>query len=98
VDDPGLEPLLEPRPISDARYLQALLEGLTAIEREGWQRLRQAGAPPLERVISLGGGARNPQWRRLRQQSLGVPVLNRPGLCAALGMARLAASALSSDE
>ena len=98
VYDPGLEPLLEPRPISDARYLQALLEGLTAIEREGWQRLRQAGAPPLERVISLGGGARNPQWRRLRQQSLGVPVLNRPGLCAAVGMARLAASALSSDE
>ena len=98
VDDPGLEPVLEPRPISDVLYLQALLEGLTAIEREGWQRLRQAGAPPLERVISLGGGARNPQWRHLRQQSLGVPVLNRPGLCAALGMARLAATALSRDE
>ncbi|MEB3201906.1 MAG: FGGY-family carbohydrate kinase [Synechococcus sp.] len=98
VDDPDLEPVLEPRPISDGRYLQALLEGLTTIEREGWQRLRQAGAPPLQRVITLGGGARNPQWRRLRQQSLGVPVLNRPGLCAALGMARLATSAFASDE
>jgi sugar (pentulose or hexulose) kinase len=94
VDDPDLEPVLEPRPISDGRYLQALLEGLTAIERQGWQRLRQAGAPPLERVITLGGGARNPQWRHLRQQSLGIPVLNRPGLSAALGMARLAATIL----
>jgi sugar (pentulose or hexulose) kinase len=94
VDDPELEPVLEPRPISDARYLQALLEGLTAIEREGWQRLHQAGAPPLRRVITLGGGARNPQWRRLRQQVLGIPVLNRPGCSAALGMARLAASSL----
>ncbi|MBM5813948.1 MAG: sugar kinase [Cyanobacteria bacterium M_DeepCast_100m_m1_067] len=94
VDDPELEPILEPRPISDARYVQALLEGLTAIEREGWQRLHQAGAPALRRVITLGGGARNPQWRRLRQQLLGIPVLNRPGLSAALGMARLAASSL----
>jgi sugar (pentulose or hexulose) kinase len=90
VDDPWLEPILEPRPISDARYLQALLEGLTAIEAAGWQRLKQLGAPPLQRVISLGGGARNPQWRALRQRALGVPVLNRPKRTAALGMALLA--------
>jgi sugar (pentulose or hexulose) kinase len=94
VDDPELEPLLGPRPISDVCYLQALLEGLTALEKQGWQRLQAAGAPALERVITLGGGARNPQWRRLRQQSLGIPVLNRPGCTAALGMARLAATAL----
>ena len=76
---------------SDLRYLQALLEGLTAIEAEGWARLRALGAPPVQRVISLGGGARNPQWRALRQQILGLPVLNRPHLSPALGMARLAA-------
>ncbi|QNI71595.1 FGGY-family carbohydrate kinase [Cyanobium sp. NS01] len=94
VDDPDLEPILGPRPVSDVHFLQALLEGLAAIEQAGWQRLSSLGAPPLQRVISLGGGARNPQWRRLRQQRLGVPVLNRPGLSAALGMARLAASTL----
>jgi sugar (pentulose or hexulose) kinase len=90
IDDPLLEPRLEPRPVSDALYLQALLEGLTALEVRGWQRLRELGAPPLQRVITLGGGARNPQWRLLRQRALGVPVLQRPGLSAALGMARLA--------
>ncbi len=94
VDDPDLEPILGPRPVSDVHFLQALLEGLAAIEQAGWQRLSSLGAPPIQRVISLGGGARNPQWRRLRQQRLGVPVLNRPGLSAALGMARLAASTL----
>ena len=94
VDDPDLEPVLGPRPVSDCLYLQGLLEGLAAIEAAGWQRLRQLGAPPLERVISLGGGARNPQWRAIRQRLLGVPVLNRPGLTAAQGMARLAAGAL----
>ncbi len=90
VDDPELEPILGPRPVSDARYLQALLEGLTAIEAAGWQRLRQLGAPALRRVISVGGGARNSQWRALRSRALGIPVLNRPKRTAALGMALLA--------
>ena len=93
VDDPNLEPLLEPRPVSDALYLQALLEGLAEIERAGWNRLAELGAPPLQRVITVGGGARNPQWRALRQGLLGVPVLNRPGLTAAMGMAKLALTA-----
>ncbi|MCT0206707.1 FGGY-family carbohydrate kinase [Synechococcus sp. CS-1332] len=90
VDDPELEPILEPRPVSDACYLQALLEGLTAIEATGWQRLRQLGAPALRRVISVGGGARNSQWRAMRSRALGIPVLNRPKRTAALGMALLA--------
>ena len=95
VDDPALEPVLEPRPVSDAFYLQALLEGLAAIEREGWQRLEQLGAPPVQRVISLGGGARNPQWRAIRQRLLQRPVLNRPQCSAAQGMAKLALSAVA---
>ena len=98
VDDPALEPRLEPRPVSDALYLQALLEGLTAIEVQGWRRLRSLGAPALRRVITLGGGAHNPQWRQLRQRALGVPVLNRPQLTAAMGMARLALRAQARME
>ena len=95
VDDPQLEPVLEPRPVSDALYLQGLLEGLTAIERAGWRRLQELGTPAVKRVITLGGGARNPQWRKLRQQALGIPVLNQPGLTAAQGMARLALACLN---
>ena len=94
VDDPTLQPILEPRPVGDSHYLQALLEGLTAIELAGWKRLRQLGAPAVQRVISIGGGARNPQWRQLRQRALGVPVLNRLQCTAARGMARLALRAL----
>lgn len=95
VDDPHLEPVLGPRPVSDSLYLQGLLEGLAAIERAGWRRLEALGAPPVEQVITLGGGARNPQWRAIRQRLLGLPVLNRPQLSAAQGMARLAATALT---
>ncbi|MEY4354350.1 MAG: hypothetical protein RLZZ609_2591 [Cyanobacteriota bacterium] len=90
VDDPQLEPVLEPRPVSDSRFLQALLEGITAIEKEGWQRLREVGAPPIQRITTLGGGAHNAQWRLLRERMLGLPIRNRPKLSAARGMARLA--------
>jgi sugar (pentulose or hexulose) kinase len=95
VDDPELVPVLGPRPISDALYLHALLEGLTAIEVQGWKRLRHLGTPTLQRVITLGGGARNPQWRKMRELALGVPVLNRPHCSAALGMAQLARSRMA---
>jgi sugar (pentulose or hexulose) kinase len=43
-------------------------------------------------VISLGGGARNAQWRRMRQRALRRPVLHRAEATAALGMALLARS------
>ena len=90
IDDPELEPVLEPRPVSDALYLQALLEGLSNIERQGWQRLEELGAPKVQRVLSVGGGANNPQWRALRQKLLNKPVLNRSKASPAAAMARLA--------
>ena len=94
VDDPTLAPRLEPRPVSDALFLQGLLEGIAAIEAQGWQQLAACGAPPLQRVITVGGGARNPVWRRIRQTAIGRPVLNRPSLPPACGAAQLARSAL----
>ena len=93
VDDPTLEPVLTPRPVSDALYLHGLLEGLTRIEAQGWQRLGQLGAPEPRRLITLGGGARNPQWRRIRERMLGRPILTCHAPPAA-GVARLALQAL----
>ncbi|MGB1775449.1 MAG: FGGY-family carbohydrate kinase [Synechococcus sp.] len=93
VDDPTLQPVLEPRPISDALYLHGLLEGLATIEAKGWERLHQLGAARPQRVISLGGGARNPQWRRIRERKLGCPVVSSLKPPAA-GVARLALDGL----
>ncbi len=97
VDDPNLEPVLEPRPVSDALFLHGLLEGLATIEAEGWMRLTELGADPPQRVISLGGGARNPQWRKIRQRRLGIPVVSCSQPPAA-GVAMLALEALRGRE
>ncbi len=97
VDDPQLEPVLSPRPVSDALYLHALLEGLTRIEEAGWQRLTSLGADPPSRIVTLGGGARNPQWRRLRERQLGLPIRSCTTPPAA-GVARLALKALRTED
>ena len=76
--------------MSDALYLQALLEGLSSIERQGWQRLEELGAPKVQRVLSVGGGASNPQWRALRQKLLNKTVLNRSKVSPAAAMALMA--------
>lgn len=94
VDDPDLQPVLEPRPVSDALYLHGLLEGLAEIEAKGWARLTELGADPPTRVVSLGGGARNPQWRRIRERRIGLPVVSCSTPPAA-GVARLALQAVS---
>ena len=97
VDDPDLQPVLEPRPVSDALYLHGLLEGLAEIEAKGWARLTELGADPPTRVVSLGGGARNPQWRRIRERRIGLPVVSCSQPPAA-GVARLALLALQGGE
>nr|WP_114993243.1 sugar kinase [Synechococcus sp. UW179A] len=97
VDDPDLEPILTPRPVSDALYLHGLLEGLSQIECQGWTRLTELGAPAPKRLVTLGGGARNPQWRRLRQRLIGIPIRSCYSPPAA-GVARLALTALQQQH
>ncbi|MCG5537784.1 FGGY-family carbohydrate kinase [Halorhodospira sp. 9622] len=88
--DPQLQPRLEPRPEDPVRFLQGLMEGVAAVEAEGYRRLQELGAPALERVITVGGGAANPAWTRIRSRYLGVPVSAAEEAEAAVGAARLA--------
>lgn len=90
IMDPALPPRLEPRPSDDAAFLKGLLEGIAEIERLGYQRLAELGAPALRSVRSVGGGAANPQWTSMRQRVLGVPLVPAASIQAAAGTARLA--------
>ncbi len=74
INDPNLKPLLEPRPISDSLFLHAMLEGLAEIEAKGWKKLIEMGANPPERIITIGGGANNPQWRIIREKAINIPI------------------------
>ncbi len=93
--DPQLEPRLTPRPTEPVAFLHGLLQGMAHIEREGYQLLESLGAPPPRRVFTAGGGSRNPQWMKLRERLLGVPVTTVEHSEAATGSARLALGRLA---
>jgi D-ribulokinase len=92
VNDPALSPRMTPRPADDAVFLQALLEGIANIEALGYRRLAELGGPPLTSVATVGGGAANESWSRIRAAALGVPLKTPASDEAAVGVARLALS------
>ncbi|MBG85501.1 MAG: carbohydrate kinase [Verrucomicrobiales bacterium] len=91
INDPNLQPRLTPRPENDLKFFQALLEGLSEIERIAYTALEELGAPTLKRVFTAGGGAQNQAWTRIRSAKLGVPVVDAQSSNASTGVARIAA-------
>lgn len=90
ISDPALEPRMTPRPQDDAALLKAIFEGIAGVEALAYRRLSELGGPALASIRSVGGGARNAVWRRIRERRLGVPFLPVLSEEAAAGTARLA--------
>ncbi|MGQ3295305.1 MAG: FGGY-family carbohydrate kinase, partial [Shinella sp.] len=89
VNDPIHPPRLEPRPADDVTFFQAILEGITAIEKSGYDRLAELGGPKVLSIRTVGGGAANPAWTRMRENTLGVPFLAARSAEASVGTASL---------
>ncbi len=90
INDPNLSPRMTPRPDAPVQFLQGLLEGMARIEAQGYARLQQLGASPLNQVYTAGGGAQNQAWTKLRSRYLGVSISPSAQTEAAYGTARLA--------
>lgn len=92
-NDPHLAPRLTPRPPGEVQFFQGLLEGIAAIEKAGYDRLAELGAPYPVTLRSNGGGAKNLAWTQIRSRLLGVPMLEATSSDACYGAALLAAGA-----
>ena len=90
IADPSLATRITPRPVEDHRFFQGLLEGIASVEALAYKRLAGLGAPRLCRVMSIGGGARNDAWTRIRHRVLGVSVYAAEQTEASYGAALLA--------
>ena len=95
IADPALAPRLTPRPVDDADFLFGMLDGMARIEAQGYARLRDLGAPDLSSVRTVGGGAGNAVWTRLRERWLGVEMKASASNEAAYGSALLAMRGVS---
>lgn len=98
INNPYQPPCVTPRPDNDAIFFQALLEGITAIEQQGYQKLQQLGAPVAQRLFSVGGGTINKAWTTLRQQILNIPMHSVLNNHAAFGAALLAKQGYDSQN
>ncbi len=76
VINSNLEPILGPRPVSDSLYLHALFEGLAKIELKGWEKLSELTGSLPKKIITLGGGSKNPQWRKIREKIINIPIVS----------------------
>ena len=94
IADPTLPSRTAPRPADDVLFLQGLLEGVAAVEAQGYARLAELGAGRPSRLFSVGGGTRNPAWSRIRERRLGMPLTPPRHQEAACGAALLARRAL----
>lgn len=90
VNNGQKQPELTPRPEDDQIFFQAILEGISNIEYMGYQKLQKFGASKIKRIFTCGGGNNNPPWRKIRQQTLGVPIVSALHTEASYGSALLA--------
>lgn len=94
--NPDKPPVLNPRPESDVAFLHGLLESLSRIECQGYSKLQSLGTKPVEKVLTAGGGSKNPQWTGIRKRLMGADVLQAEHSEASYGSALLALRGLDS--
>jgi sugar (pentulose or hexulose) kinase len=98
LNDPNFAPRLLPEAGSDAEFFQGILEGISQIELDGYNKLQQLGAPYPTQVFSAGGGSENAPWTQIRQQRLGVKLRQTEYSEACYGSALLAMRGVVSDS
>ena len=72
INDPALPSNVAPRPDDERLFFQGLLEGIAGIEALGYRRLAELGASSLTTLRTVGGGAANEAWTRIRERRLKV--------------------------
>ncbi len=97
INDPSMEPKLEPLPADSVTFFQGMLEGVARIEAMGYQLLQKHGAPKLTGLWTTGGGAQNPAWTRLRERTLKVKMQPARSSLAAYGTALLASGVIAKN-
>ncbi|OIP77691.1 MAG: carbohydrate kinase [Oscillatoriales cyanobacterium CG2_30_44_21] len=90
INDPQLQPRLHPRPDSSVDFLHGLLESMARIEAQGYGLLQQLGVTPIQKIYTVGGGAQNQAWTKIRYRHLQIPLLVTTQTEAAYGSALLA--------
>ena len=53
-----------------------MFEGLAKIELKGWEKLGKLTGSLPKKIITIGGGSKNPQWRKIREKIINIPIVS----------------------
>jgi len=53
-----------------------LFEGLARIELRGGEKLYDLTGSIPKRIVTIGKGSKNPQWRAIREQIINIPIVS----------------------
>ncbi|MFN7354410.1 MAG: FGGY-family carbohydrate kinase, partial [Pseudanabaena sp.] len=67
-----------------------LLESMARIEVQGYKLLQELGASSIQQIYTVGGGAQNQAWTKIRDRYLQIPMQKSVQTEAAYGAALLA--------
>ena len=90
INDVNFKPKLTPKPKDRNIFFQAILEGITFVEKSCYDKLSDLGGNYPDIIYSVGGGAKNIKWNILRNKILNSKIINPENNEAAYGTALLA--------
>ena len=90
INDSNKQDTTSPRPSSDVAFFQALLEGISDIEAEGYNKLKDLGAAIPQKIFTTGGGSKNSAWTKIRERTTGIKIQHAAHSEACYGSALLA--------
>ena len=98
INDPNKMPILEPRPDKEADFFQAVLEGITQVEKLSYEKIVEIGGSYPLKIFTIGGGGKNKNWNIMREKILKVDLGEPLSNDASYGVALLAAGIVSKND
>ena len=43
---------------------------------KGWKKLHELTGSLPKKIITIGGGSKNPQWRAIREKIINIPIVS----------------------
>ncbi|MFL2812979.1 MAG: FGGY-family carbohydrate kinase [Paracoccaceae bacterium] len=89
VNNPKLKPYLRPLPKNETLFLQGLFEGIAKIEKKSYEAIYQLGGSFPDHIITVGGGAKNLIWQKIRKRIIRTKISSGKNIEAAVGAAKI---------
>jgi sugar (pentulose or hexulose) kinase len=98
INDPNKMPILEPRPDKETDFFQAVLEGITQVEKLSYEKIVEIGGSYPLKIFTIGGGGKNKNWNAMREKILKVDLGKPLSNDASYGVALLAMGVVNTND